>query len=110
MGWWKTDNGTIGDSPADLCDRFLEDIEALYQREMSRPPTQGEIADTIEFCTGGILKATCGDVEHPFSMETIHDDDMPRAAEIGAQGALGDAARPPGGGLVNIDPTTGEHF
>lgn len=110
MGWWKTDNGVIGDSPADLCDRFLGDIEAMYRDEMGRPPTQGEIADTIEFCTGGILKAACGDAKHPFSADTVLAASTPRAAGIGAKGALGDAAQPPGGGLVNIDPATGERF
>ncbi len=110
MGWWKTDNGVIGDSPADLGDKFLEDIEALYRRETGRPPTQGEIADTIEFCTGGTLKTACGDAKHPFSTETIHDDDTPKAAEAGAKGALSDAAGTDGDGLVNIDPKTGERF
>lgn len=111
MGWWKTSGGVIGDEPADLCDRFLQDIEALYEREMGRLPSQGEIADTIEFCTGGILKVACGDPKHPFSTETIHGDgDTPRAAGCGEKGALADAARPPSGGLVNVDPTTGEHL
>lgn len=110
MGWWRTDNGTIGDGPADLCDRFLEDIEMLYLREMGRPPSQGEIADLVELCSGGVLRVVCGDTGHPFSTTTTRDDDTPRAAECGAKGALSDAAKPPPGRTANIDPTTGEHL
>ena len=110
MGWWITDNGTIGDGPADLCDRFLEDIETLYLRETGRLPSQGEIADLVEFCSNGVLRVACGDAGHPFSMATIHDDGTPRAAERGAKGARGDAAKPPPGRMANIDPTTGGHL
>lgn len=110
MGWWRTGNGTIGDAPADLCDRFLEEVEALYLHEVGRQPTQGELADIIEFCSGGILKVTCGDAKHPFSTATVHDDSTPKAAECGAKGCFGDAAAPPPGRLANIDPTTGEHL
>lgn len=110
MGWWSTGDGMIGDGPADLADKFLEDIEALYLREAGRLPTQGEIADTIEFSTGGILKVAAGASDHPFSMETVHDDSTPRAAARGEKGAFADAADPPSGGLMNVDPTTGEHL
>jgi len=110
MGWWKTSNGVIGDPSADLGDAFLEKIEKLYLEEMGRLPTQGEIADTIEFCSGGILKVECGDAKHPFSAETIHDDDTPTASACGEKGCLGDGAAPPDGHLANVDPNTGEHL
>lgn len=92
MGWWKTDSGVIGDGAADLGDKFLDKVEKLYLREMERLPTQGEIADIIEFCCCGILKAACGDAKYPFSTETIHDDDTPRVAERGEKGCMSDAA------------------
>ena len=52
MGWWMTDNGTIGDEAADLCDRFMQEVEEMYLHETGRPPSQGEIADLIERLQG----------------------------------------------------------
>lgn len=105
-----TDNGTIGDGPADLCDRFMREVEEIYLHETGRPPSQGEIADLLEFCSSGVLKVVCGDTKHPFSTETLHDDATPKAAKCGAKGCFGDAAKPPTGRMANVDPTTGEHF
>lgn len=110
MGWWKTDNGTIGDGPADLCDEFMDKVEALYLCETGRQPTQGEIADLLEFCSCGILMVACGDAKYPFSSATKSDDDTPRAAERGAKGCLGGAAKPLPDHLANVDPTTWEHL
>lgn len=111
MGWWKSLNGMLGDGPADIMDKALKDICRDYQQATGRNPTQGEIADLLEFCTGGALVGGCGDAEHEFDFDKIHDDAVPRARERGFQGAMGPSAtcdvKP--GQMVNVDPETGQH-
>lgn len=113
MGWWKSQNGTIGDWPADIMAKALEEIEDAYLQATGRQPSQGELADLIEFCTAGCLKPECGDPKFPYSKPTRGDDDTPRAREKGYQGAMGPASiesLKASTGMVNIDPSTGDHF
>ena len=108
MGWWKTPNGMIGDGPADIMDKAWHEIEKEYRRDASRPPTQREIADLVEFTTCGALRVVCGSIMHPFTKATAGDADTPRATPRGAKGAFG--CSPPVGKMINVDPATGEHF
>jgi hypothetical protein len=88
MGWWMTENGTIGDRPADILDDALDDIEAAYLEEGDRLPTQGELAELIDFCTGGALKPHCRDSKAPWTKTTAYDDETLRAAPRGAKGLV----------------------
>lgn len=106
MGWWKSEHGAIGDWPSDIMAKAFNLLEDVYMRECGRLPTQGEIADLIEFCSMGVLKPQCGDPNYSFT--DLNDDKTPRAVERGLQGALREA--PPKGKLANIDPATGEHY
>ena len=108
MGWWASEHGIIGDEPADILDATLDQIEAAYERSCQRPPTQGELADLIEFCTAGTLVPRCGDVEHPFRKECCHEDDTPRVEDCGRQGVFGVGFVP--GKLANVDPSSGRHY
>ncbi len=110
MGWWKTRNGTIGDPVADVVDRMFREVEDVYLKEVGRLPTQGEIGDVVEFCSSGVFKVECGDSNYVWTTFTSHDDDTPRAAKRGDQGAFGESATPPKGCLANVDPTTGQHW
>lgn len=92
MGWWKSSCGTIGDSVADIMDAAIHKIEAEYQEYRGRLPTQGELADLIEFSTCGVLVPVCGDPKFPFSKKSCHEDDTPRAVERGQQGVFGEAS------------------
>ncbi len=109
MGWWRTRNGVIGDGPADILAKFLDDVEGEYMKEVGRLPTQGEIADLIEFGSAGVFSVKCGNTEHPWTHATSHDDDTPRHGKCGEHGSLGACAGPPKGHLANVDPSTGEH-
>lgn len=112
MGWWKTQHGTIGDGPADIMDAALKKIESEYLEQVGRLPTQGELANLIEFTTCGCLSPACGDPAHPFTKATLGDDDTPRAKPRGEQGAAGPCSinglEP--GKLANVDPTTMENL
>jgi len=110
MGWWRSSHGIIGDWPADILDKALREIEAVYQTECKRKPTQGEIANLVEFCSCGTLRPECGDPKREFSTETLDDDATPRAVKRGDQGAFGDAAQSGPGMLANVDPATGNHY
>lgn len=110
MGWWKSERGIIGDVPADIMDEALEGIVEAYQSRAGRPPTQGELADLIEFCTCGCLRAACGAPDFPWTQENCREEATPRAAKRGAQGALGEASRHGPGDLANVDPSTGTHY
>lgn len=108
MGWWNSEHGTIGDTAADALTEALCKIEDEYLEFAGRPPSQGELADLIEFCTCGCLKPICGSATWPFSKSTAVDAETPRAVEQGGQGCL--VCKPPRGKLANIDPATGEHY
>jgi hypothetical protein len=112
MGWWRSENGSIGDWPADIMDKALKDIEDVYLHQCGRLPTQGEIANLIEFCSCGTLKPACGDPRYPFTKASLADDETPRASPRGNQGISGPASMDvvKAGQMVNVDPTTGECF
>jgi hypothetical protein len=59
---------------------------------MEKTPTQGDIADLIEFCSGGVFKVECGDPNAPFILKELTHADTPKAGEPGAQGILGEAS------------------
>ncbi len=107
MGWWKTEHGTIGDEVADVLYPFWDAVESTYLKDVGRLPTQGEVADLIEFGSRGVFKVQCGDPKAAFSARII-DKDTPRAAKPGAQGCFGQP-RPPGK-MATIDPDTGKHW
>ena len=67
MGWWQTQQGIIGDAPADVLEKALQDIAQLYQQDMKRPPTQGEIADLFQFCTSNEVICMCRKPTQPYS-------------------------------------------
>jgi hypothetical protein len=104
MGWWRSQRGVIGDEPADLFEKFLHDVVEIYNRRAARPPTQGELADLIEFCTRGILSCNTGKDNYAF---ILGDDDAPRSKPRGSQGAL---ARMPADCLDGVDPETRKYF
>jgi len=108
MGWWKCENGIIGDWPADILDGALRKIEESYLAQCGRLPTQGELANLIEFCTCGVLRPECGDPKAVFTQATVADESTPRVAERGSQGVCGINAKPPGGHLANVDPASGQ--
>lgn len=110
MGWWKSQNGVIGDQPADVMDHALKAIELTYQREAGRPPTQGEIADLIQFCSCGVFDVACGDPKHNFCKKDLAAGSTPRRRRIGEQGAAGPANLPKPGEMGNVDPRTGDHY
>lgn len=110
MGWWKSEHGVLGDWPADVMDAALKKIENVYLQECGRLPTQGELADLVEFCTCGVLRPQCGDPKFPFTKATVAEADTPRAAPKGNQGASGCASTPPPGKMANVNPETGEYF
>ena len=89
MGWWQSEHGMCGDGPADLCGHFLRDLEKEFIKEVGRLPTQGEVADLIEFCTCGVLRPLFGDANSPLCYDTCHEDGTPRASEAGRQGIEG---------------------
>ena len=108
MGWWKSQHGLIGDRAADALDDALGEIVDSYREEAERLPTQGELADLVEFCTSQALVPQCGAEDHPWSIEGRDVDAMPHAASAGRQGCF--FATPPPGKLANVDPKTGEHY
>jgi hypothetical protein len=110
MGWWKSQNGVIGDRPADILDAALNAIEHIYVQESGRRPTQGELADLIQFCSAGVFDVACGDPKYEFSKKTLHLESVPRRCRRGAQGASGVANQPKPGELGNADPKTGDHM
>lgn len=64
MGWWQTNDGIIGDPPANLVDALPDcpatpadippetrtAIEACYRAQFGRLPTIGELRDLLAFC------------------------------------------------------------
>lgn len=108
MGWWRSEHGSIGDSVADIMDAALRRVYDCYLAEAGRPPLQGEMADLVEFCTGGQLVPECGNVKAPFAARP--DRDTPRARPNGRQGVFGDASVEAGPGLRNVNPATGERL
>lgn len=66
MSYWRSEHGFIGDGPADALDTALDKIVLEFYNEWERGPTKGELADLIEFCTGGQLAPECGDPNHPY--------------------------------------------
>lgn len=109
MGWWRCEHGTIGDGPADILENALKKIELQYRDAAGRPPTQGELANLIEFCTCGALVPECGDPKHPFSRATCGDKNIPRARSRGRQGVGGPFSHPEPGMMANVDPATLQH-
>ena len=114
MGWWRCENGIIGDVPADILDNAIEAIENVYMGELGRQPTQGELANLIEFCTCGIFLPNCANANNPFSKTTCADKSQPRLSPIGNQGVMGPAslremAENPEL-IANIDPKTEENY
>ena len=81
MGWWQTEHGTIGDTPADTLDEALQQIETDYMTAHGRLPTQGEMADLIQFCSCQTLIPACGKADFPFNKETIANDNVPRVGD-----------------------------
>src|SRR5688500_13900978 len=71
MGWWSCKGGVIGDGPADLLGDALDEIVGEYQEEHGRPPTLGELAQLIEFCTRGKLKAIAAGPEEPLGKKYV---------------------------------------
>lgn len=113
MGWWKSERGMLGDGPADVMGNAIVKIENEYLEQAGRLPTQGELADLVEFCSNGCLRAQCGKDDFPFTKATAADKDTPRANDCGYQGALGPASMESTaafGGMANIDPATGHHY
>jgi len=110
MGWWKSQHGVIGDSPADIMGNAMQAIEQAYLREANRLPTQGEIADLLQFCSCGVFDVACGDPKFEFSRQTRADASTPRLRKPGAQGASGKANAPRAGEMGNVDPVNGEHY
>lgn len=110
MGWWRSQNGVIGDRPADIMDHALKAIEQAYLREAGRLPTQGEVADLIQFCSCGVFDVACGDPKFNFSKRDLANDNVPRRRERGGQGAMGPANKPKPGEMGNVDPKTGDHY
>ena len=110
MSWWRSEHGTIGDSVAGVLDGALERIEDIYLREAGRQPSQGELADLIEFCTTGMLVPTCGNPAAPYSKSLKDDDEAPRVQPRGRQGALWDASAPPDERMADVDPATGNYL
>jgi hypothetical protein len=111
MGWWKSENGIIGDSVADVIDSALNKIESIYLKECGRSPLQGELANLIEFSTCGCLKPFCGNAKYPFSKSTVGDDNTPRIGIKGEQGAMGiGCSSVKEDEMVNVNPATGKHY
>lgn len=110
MGWWKSEHGIIGDVAADFTDEFLKKVQNAYTEFAKRPPTQGEIADLIEFVSCGIFRVNCGKTDYPFDQANKHETNVPRASEIGKQGVQGPSSNPGPGELANIDPITGDYY
>lgn len=110
MGWWRSEHGVIGDHPADIMDHALRQIVRVYQEKRGKEPSQGELSDLIEFCTGGSLVSACGRDDEPWSKELYGREDYPRAGRKGGQGILGPHAACGPGEMVNVDPKTGDHF
>jgi hypothetical protein len=111
MGWWKSEHGVCGDGPADIMDAAFRKVEGEYLRKAGRLPTQGEMADLIEFCSCGTLVPKCGAAMHPFSKATVGDKDTPRAEARGRQGICGYGSKDlPPGSMINVDPATGTHY
>ena len=88
IGYWRSEHGVIGDGPADALDAALNKIVSEFYNEYERAPSQGELADLIEFCTGGQLSPQCGDPKHPYIRHTFAGDFTPRAKEHGRQGVF----------------------
>jgi len=89
MGYWSSEHGVIGDGPADALDAALNKIVSEFYNEYERAPSQGELADLIEFCTGGQLAPQCGDPNHPYIRCPFEGVFTPRAREHGKQGVFG---------------------
>ncbi|GEM_PF-3639694 len=100
MGWWQSAHGMIGDVPADILDYATEKIVKAYEESSGRPPTQGEMADLIDFCTCGMLAPRCGDPASPWGEETPK---APGSEEF-------KDPEPPPDHLYNVDPASGVHF
>lgn len=110
MGWWNSEHGMIGDLAADFANEFYRHVQQSYQEMTGRLPTQGEVADLIEFASCGVFKVQTGKVDHPFDLDTVHDPQTPKATKPGQQGALGEFANCRPGEMVNVDPKTGDHY
>jgi hypothetical protein len=112
MGWWRSENGILGDTVADILGKALNAIEDTYLREAGRLPTQGEIANLVEFCTCGALRPACGDPKFAYSKVSLGEDDVPRAADCGNQGVMGPASMGAlkKGQMANVNPGTGENY
>ena len=91
MGWWKSEHGLIGDSPADVLDDAFAKIEKVYRKQSGRPPLHGEIADLIEFCSCGTFKVSCGDARAHWSRRALLDGKVP-------------GARPSAANRANVEP------
>jgi len=107
MGWWESEHGILGDHPADLLGSAIQEIVKCYQDKAGRKPSQGEIADLIEFVSRGMLRPSCGDPKHVYDPDIV---DRPCASEPGLQGVFGYGAPKNPGDLANVDPKTGTHY
>jgi len=78
--WWRTRHGSISDGAVGVLDDALARIVDIYQAGPGRPPTQGELADLIEFATTGALKAVCRQPDRPCSPhDTLTVQEIDRA-------------------------------
>lgn len=109
MGWWKSEHGILGDHVADILDMAWDAIVEVYQQKANRNPTQGELANLVEFTTGGVLCPLVGKADEPWD-GVNGDETYPRAMERGRQGIHGPFAECREGELVNVDPMTGDHY
>lgn len=98
-GWWPSKHGVNGDIPADIMDKAIDDVRKAYREAFNRPPTYGEFADVLSFCTRGqfvirpkIYPDHWYDDEHEDKFKT-----RPNQGQI-------DFSKTPGKGLVNIIP------
>ena len=108
MSWWKSERGIIGDEVRSILDKAFEDVMDVYQKSVHRHPTQGELADLVEFTTGGILRATCGCPSERVTPASSCACDTARAAPADAQGP---ARRPaPFGVTAFVDPETEDYI
>jgi hypothetical protein len=72
MGWWNQDrNGhsfsgagdlVWGDKPADIIDRALDEIVAVFRDEWGRAPTKCELLAGVKFSIGAVLDDERGDL------------------------------------------------
>ena len=88
MGWWKTERGLGGDQWADTFGGMMKELQG--QKRDGHEINLGELADLVEFCSCGQLKAEVVDpsaAERPIS--DLHGKDrietLPNRGQIHCQ-------------------------